>query len=166
NGYVLHPSVMDAALQGMIGLSMASSEEAEADKPALPFAVEQVDVYAGCGTQGWAWVRHSAGGGAEDRVRKMHVVVCVEQGQVWVSLKGLASRVLDGAVEEAGEAKTTETEETKTPSETERPVVAAVRIDSGELREKVQWALTQGVSQLLKVKSQDIDADVEFSEYG
>src|SRR5262249_55883782 len=81
-------------------------------------------------------------------------------------LKGLASRVLDGAVEGSGEAKTTETEETKTASERETAVVAAVRIDSGELLEKVQWALTQGVSQLLKVKSQDIDADVEFSEYG
>src|SRR5581483_8998312 len=38
--YVLHPSLLDAALQASIGL------QAAADKPVLPFALERLEVFA------------------------------------------------------------------------------------------------------------------------
>src|SRR5262249_55520077 len=46
------------------------------------------------------------------------------------------------------------------------PAPTSVAIDNGELRENAQASLVQAVSELLKVKKEDIDANVELSEYG
>ncbi|MBB6249462.1 SDR family NAD(P)-dependent oxidoreductase, partial [Rhodanobacter sp. A1T4] len=89
--YVLHPSLLDAALQAAIGLVRAA---AEVDKPALllPIALESLDVLAPCAATMWAVVRHSAGGAAGDAVQMMDVDLCDETGAVCVRFSQLQLR--------------------------------------------------------------------------
>ncbi|MFS0873156.1 SDR family NAD(P)-dependent oxidoreductase [Paenibacillus xylanilyticus] len=92
--YVLHPSLMDAALQAAIGLILGTMSF----KPLVPFALEEVEIYGPCTPSMWAVVRRSEGSTAEDKVQKFDVDTCDENGQVRVRLKGYTSRVLeDGA---------------------------------------------------------------------
>src|SRR5581483_5674236 len=64
--YVLHPSVVDAALQASIGLL-----QGDADKPALPFALERLEVFAALPAQATVVVRHSDGSDAQAAVQKV-----------------------------------------------------------------------------------------------
>src|SRR5499427_4972703 len=95
--YVLHPSVLDCALQGLIGLSLDAQTGSE--RTYLPFAVEEVRVWSACADCGWAWVRLSAGGSLADAVRKVDVDVCDEQGAVCVRLSGFSVRAVEREAE-------------------------------------------------------------------
>ena len=52
--YVLHPSMMDAALQASVGLS---AEDGSPGPASLPFALEELVVVSPCPSRGYAWVR-------------------------------------------------------------------------------------------------------------
>ena len=103
SGYVLHPSVMDGALQASIGLMMGGEDSASAPvlaKLMLPFALEEFEVYGACPASAWVWVRYSEGHGQESKVSKLDVDVCDEVGRVCVRLKGFAARALEGKLGE------------------------------------------------------------------
>jgi len=53
--YVLHPSMLDAALHACIGLLI---EQNEPHKLHLPFALEELLIMGTVPTQGWAWWRN------------------------------------------------------------------------------------------------------------
>ncbi|WP_235332780.1 polyketide synthase dehydratase domain-containing protein, partial [Paenibacillus polymyxa] len=72
--YTLHPALMDAVLQGCLGLQLAAGQGAP--EPELPFALEALEVRQACPEEGWAWIRYSAGSGPEARVRKLDIEVC------------------------------------------------------------------------------------------
>src|SRR5579862_9724825 len=93
--YVLHPSVLDSALQGSMGLWDA--QPGSVGKPVLPYALEGLQVYARTPAAGWAYVR-SRGDGARG-VQKLDVDVCDERGRVCVRFEGLTSRVLEGKLD-------------------------------------------------------------------
>ncbi|MEJ2621307.1 MAG: SDR family NAD(P)-dependent oxidoreductase, partial [Candidatus Thiodiazotropha sp.] len=101
--YVLHPCLMDSALQGTIGLRMG----VVVTKPALPFSMDEVEVVGDCGASAWAWVRYSEGCTANDRVLKFDIDLCDEAGKVCVRMKGFSSRVLEGEMEPADDVGTT-----------------------------------------------------------
>ncbi|MGD0098084.1 MAG: SDR family NAD(P)-dependent oxidoreductase [Terracidiphilus sp.] len=88
SGFVLHPSVMDAALQASIGLMIAGDGKLTPEAW-LPFALEQLDIASSCPANGWAWVRYS---GAE--AQKVDIDICDEAGKVCVAFKGLIPRIL------------------------------------------------------------------------
>ncbi|WP_143286495.1 beta-ketoacyl synthase N-terminal-like domain-containing protein, partial [Burkholderia ubonensis] len=105
--YVLHPSVLDGALQSVAGLLR---EEWEATgRSSLPFAVDQVDVLAGCVERMWVWARFSAGSGPQARVRKFDLDVCDDEGRVCVRLRGFTTRVMEEAIESTPPVAETET---------------------------------------------------------
>ena len=54
----------------------------------------------------WALVRYSAGSKAGDKVQKLDIDLCDEQGNVCVRMKGFSSRVLEGEVGAVGSAAT------------------------------------------------------------
>ncbi|MBA3774790.1 MAG: SDR family NAD(P)-dependent oxidoreductase [Ramlibacter sp.] len=91
SGYVLHPSLMDAALQGAIALALAEDPADAACATALPFALETLQILASCPQQLWAIVRYCDG---EDsgHSRKLDIDLCDDQGLVCVRFKGLALR--------------------------------------------------------------------------
>src|SRR5262252_2103034 len=126
--YVLHPSVLDCALQGLIGLSLDAQTGSE--RTYLPFAVEEVRVWSACADCGWAWVRLSAGGSLADAVRKVDVDVCDEQGAVCVRLSGFSVRALEREIaSSAGEAQS-DTFEAPSGTQT-RPVSEIAPVELG-----------------------------------
>jgi acyl transferase domain-containing protein/ribosomal protein S18 acetylase RimI-like enzyme/aryl carrier-like protein len=89
--YVLHPSLMDCALQGCRALIGDSK-----DKPMLPFELDALRVVAPCTTEMFAWVRRS------DQF-KFDVDLCDRSGNVCVQMSGFASRPLDRDVANTGQ---------------------------------------------------------------
>ncbi|APB70029.1 KR domain-containing protein [Paenibacillus polymyxa] len=98
--YTLHPALMDAVLQGCLGLQLEAGQGAP--EPELPFALEALEVRQACPEEGWAWIRYSAGSGPEARVRKLDIEVCDLQGQVCVRLSGFSTRPLHGEKAQLG----------------------------------------------------------------
>jgi amino acid adenylation domain-containing protein len=98
--FMLHPSLMDSALQASIGLMQAASDSGRSadHKPALPFALETLEILGDCTQKMWAFVRKNGGG----KVQKLDIDLSDETGKVCVRIKGFASRVLESAVDSEG----------------------------------------------------------------
>src|SRR6266850_5322583 len=90
--YVLHPSLMDSALQAAVGLIDGLSELS--NEPRLPFALESLRIVSACTPEMVAWVRYSPGSQAADKVVKLDIDLCDERGNVCVQMHGFSSRVL------------------------------------------------------------------------
>ena len=89
DGYWLHPSLLDAALQTIVALTCGRGGQAT-----VPFAVDAVDVLRACPER--PWVRTGSGDG-----RSFDLDICDEQGDICVRIRGLSGRTLGGAA--AGE---------------------------------------------------------------
>ncbi len=89
--YVLHPSLMDGALQAAVGLIEGGPETAQ---PRLPFALETLRILSPCTSEMMAWVRYAPGSQASDNVVKLDFDLCDERGKVCVQMHGFSSRVL------------------------------------------------------------------------
>ena len=98
--YQLHPSLLDSGLQAIVGFMVTEG----AVKAALPFALEQCEIFADSPEEGLVYVRRRESDGAGERVEKYDLDICDEQGRVCVRLKGLANRMMED--EDAGEPET------------------------------------------------------------
>ena len=87
--FVLHPSLMDGALQACVGLLDAASSQ-----PRVPFALETLRIVAPCTAEMLAWVRVAAGSRIDEPVVKLDIDVCDERGNVCAQLRGLSSRAM------------------------------------------------------------------------
>jgi polyketide synthase PksN len=98
--FVLHPSLLDSALQASIGLIMSSGDMrlSATLKPVLPYAMERIEIHGNCASSQWALIRYGDGSKAGDRVQKLDIDLYDVQGNVCVRINGLASRVLEGEV--------------------------------------------------------------------
>jgi len=94
--YVLHPGLMDSALQASIGL-IADLNNVPT-KPYLPFAVESLRVVSGCANEMVAWARYSKGSKPGDKTVKVDIDLCDQQGNVCVQMQGFALRVLGNEI--------------------------------------------------------------------
>ncbi|MFF2910652.1 SDR family NAD(P)-dependent oxidoreductase [Paenibacillus sp. NPDC057934] len=90
--YMLHPSIMDSALQASIVLMAGSSDQDESVQLQLPYAIQEVEVMAACSSQMWAWVRYSEGFRDEGKALKLDIDLCNDEGHVCVSLRGFSTR--------------------------------------------------------------------------
>ncbi|CAM2145834.1 Polyketide synthase PksN [Paraburkholderia tropica] len=88
NEFVLHPSMTDSALQASIGLKLNSGDE----QLSLPFALQELEVYSPCTENMWVSVTSRPN---EDRIQRLDIDLCDEQGQVCVRIKGISSRVIE-----------------------------------------------------------------------
>ncbi|MCP5002908.1 MAG: thioester reductase, partial [Planctomycetes bacterium] len=104
--YVLHPSLMDSAHQSSIGLmlkqevlpdgSQSVSFWSEAPiKSSLPFALESLETLASCTSEMYAWVRHSGGSAPSNKIQKLDIDICDEQGNICVKMQGLTLQELE-----------------------------------------------------------------------
>jgi polyketide synthase PksN len=92
--YILHPGLMDSALQAALGLM--TEADRQPSKPFLPFALEELEVFGSCAPSMWAYIRPGTGNTFGGKVRKLDIDLCDETGKVRVRMKGLASRLLEG----------------------------------------------------------------------
>ncbi|BBB93441.1 MAG TPA: SDR family NAD(P)-dependent oxidoreductase [Methylomusa anaerophila] len=105
--FVLHPSLMDSALQASIGLMMSAGDTTPSGgmaalKPVLPFALQEIEIFSNCPAAMWALIRYGDGGQDGDKVQKLDIDLYDAEGNICVRMKGLSSRVLEG---EASSAK-------------------------------------------------------------
>lgn len=160
--YVLHPSLMDSALQASIGLGMTTGTTVPSGdrlKLSLPFAVTTVDVFSTCVSSMWVWVRRSADSSASNRVQKLDIDLCDDQGQVCVQFKGFTSRLLDTD----GTDSTPNTVNT-TLSTTRKDQLGTV--DADEQKSKAIEYFKQLLSVALKHPASEIRADEALESYG
>lgn len=101
NEYVLHPSLMDSALQATIGFLMSSEGEGripDSVKPVMPFALQELDILGDCTPNMWAWIRSSDQHAAATigKTQKLDIDLCDEEGRIRVRMRGFSTRVLEG----------------------------------------------------------------------
>jgi len=100
--YVLHPSMLDCALQATIGLSSSARLE-----PGLPFALERLEILGRSPDVAWIVVRPSVE--SSGSVRKLDIEICDEQGRVCVRMLGFSARAIAGALESPAPAASGQT---------------------------------------------------------
>lgn len=93
--YMLHPAVLDAALQAGIGFIL-QKEGAAPSRPPLPFHLRELDVVAPCTVSMWACVRPSTrvATSGERATQTLDIDLCDDAGRVCARLRGFASRSL------------------------------------------------------------------------
>jgi len=99
--YVLHPSVLDCALQAAIGFSPENlTRLGEHDiNPVLPFALDQLEIFSASPATAWVVLRSSTADSKSaptTDIQKLDIDICDEAGRVCVRLRGFTSRVLVG----------------------------------------------------------------------
>ncbi len=94
--YVLHPSLLDGALQAAIGLMDGET------RARLPFAVDVVRVFAACPPVSWVWLRQTASSAGDDAVSKLDIDLCDADGVVCVQMHGFSARALAPADDARG----------------------------------------------------------------
>ena len=92
DGYGLHPSLLDAALQATLGMQVDAVSGNTDTTLMLPFALDALEILRPCTPSMWAVVRYSAGSKTSDAVRRLDVDLCDEQGVVCVRLRGFSLR--------------------------------------------------------------------------
>ncbi|MNH95897.1 Polyketide synthase PksN [compost metagenome] len=112
--FVLHPSLLDSALQAVIGVRMDNAVE----PLSLPFALHEVEIFGACTPSMWAYVRRSDGVAKQDAMQRLNIDLADEQGLVRVRIKGIASRALEGGGPPRIEPRQIPSELTDEPADT------------------------------------------------
>ncbi|MCW3466423.1 SDR family NAD(P)-dependent oxidoreductase [Chitinophaga nivalis] len=89
---LLHPGLLDGALQAAIGLL---SDTTMTPTARVPFLLEEVRVHQPVTATVWAYVRYSEGSTPADPVQRLDIHVYDEQGVVLVEMNGYCSRTLE-----------------------------------------------------------------------
>ncbi|MCP4995604.1 MAG: SDR family NAD(P)-dependent oxidoreductase, partial [Gammaproteobacteria bacterium] len=92
-GYGLHPGLLDAALQATLGLVISQTSQGQSELY-LPFAVQEVNIYAELSEQGYAYVQYSPGVNPMSEAVRYDITLTDEQGQVCVDLQGFTTRAI------------------------------------------------------------------------
>ena len=85
-------------------MDTAAFDERSPLRPALPFALEELEIYGKCPAAMWVLAQYSNGTTTGDRASKFDLNLCDEQGQVCVRVKGFSVKRPE---EKTGPAKAT-----------------------------------------------------------
>ena len=105
--FLLHPSVMDCALQASLGL-MVDLQQPSSGKPSLPFALELLRILSPCTRNMIAWVRYAKDSTSSDKIIKLDIDLCDEEGNICVQMYGFSARQLDGGFDEISQPQNRE----------------------------------------------------------
>ncbi|HSI50538.1 MAG TPA: SDR family NAD(P)-dependent oxidoreductase, partial [Ideonella sp.] len=98
--HVLHPSVLDAALQAAVAFHADGAGGLDRATPMLPFALGTMDVFGACNDGMWALLRRSPGSAAGDALQKFDIDLCDDTGTVCARLREFCLRALAAPVAE------------------------------------------------------------------
>ncbi|MCP5003718.1 MAG: hypothetical protein GY941_07155, partial [Planctomycetes bacterium] len=163
--YVLHPSLMDSALQSSIGLMLNNGAQPNGSdaspgigrwphRPSLPFALKSLGILTPCTSEMYAWVRYSDGCTQSDTALQLDIDICDEQGNVCMELRGVSYAI----------EKTTFEKKTVTRWEflkSEEPAQIS-HISSFSSEEKIQKFLQQAIAEELQKPEHHIQVDQSF----
>ncbi|MFP5391495.1 MAG: SDR family NAD(P)-dependent oxidoreductase, partial [Gammaproteobacteria bacterium] len=94
-GWVMHPGLLDGALQAGIGFMLHAGERGDG-RPPLPFHLKQLEILAPCTGTMQVWVREAG-------AQSLDLDLCDESGRVCARLRGFASRAAGGEKASAAE---------------------------------------------------------------
>ncbi len=83
--FVLHPSLLNAALQATAGFMINSATY----RPMLPVALQEFEIIDVCSSSMWAWIRYSEDSSVGSGLERLTIDLCDTQGKVCVRMKGL-----------------------------------------------------------------------------
>ncbi|ELR72060.1 Long-chain-fatty-acid--CoA ligase [Fulvivirga imtechensis AK7] len=92
--FVLHPSLMDSAIQAAVGFT--EDLDQPSGQPSLPFAMDKLQVFSPCTTAMYSWVRYAPGNKRDSKLSKLDIDLIDQNGNVCVQMRGFTSRVLEG----------------------------------------------------------------------
>ncbi|WP_155983804.1 polyketide synthase dehydratase domain-containing protein, partial [Paenibacillus sp. 1-18] len=81
--FILHPGLINSALKASAVLTTGTVD----DKPRLPLALQELEIFSTCTSKMWAFIRYSNGGKAEDIEQKFDIDLCDDNGMVCVRMK-------------------------------------------------------------------------------
>ncbi|MFJ5034433.1 SDR family NAD(P)-dependent oxidoreductase [Streptomyces sp. NPDC088560] len=90
--YVLHPSLIDAAIQASVAMQLAAG--GASPETAVPFFLEQLELFAPCSGSMWAVVRLAGEGTEATATSALHIDLVDSDGQVCVRMTGYTSRTV------------------------------------------------------------------------
>jgi bacillaene biosynthesis, polyketide synthase / nonribosomal peptide synthetase PksN/BaeN len=154
--YLLHPSILDGALQASIGLGPNGDSE-----PSLPFALDTLEIYGPSSTHSYAIIRETQGG--SQKIDKLDIDLCDEQGVVSARLRGVARRVFTGEAGRREEQRVGEVEQA--PEVDERTGISTVVV-SDLLEAKAVQFFKKLLASNLKLPLERIEADAPLEKYG
>ncbi len=96
--FILHPSLLDSAVQAAIGLGgedIRFISKSKPARPSLPFALEELEIVDRCTKSMWVWLRFSDNCVASDKVQRLDIDLCDEEGEVCVKMRGYSSRYME-----------------------------------------------------------------------
>ena len=96
--FVLHPSVMDSALQAAVGFTEDLNQPSR--QPSLPFALETLRIFSPCKKIMYSWVRYAPGNKPEGKLSKLDIDLMDQDGAVCVQLRGLTSRMVESEIKQ------------------------------------------------------------------
>ncbi len=168
--FVVHPGLMDSALQATVGL-LAGSGDAEDGALFLPFAVDEVDVLAPFDAGMWAWVRYSADDLPGSGVRKLDIDVCDDDGVVSCRFTGFSTRAYNAGTGDAPAPQAPAETSRTAPVPRTTPVPgpdrdAAAGRQDGTWDERVCAYLAGVLAAELRLSVDRIDVDDAFEVYG
>ncbi|MEU9678026.1 SDR family NAD(P)-dependent oxidoreductase [Streptomyces parvus] len=102
DAYRLHPSLMDAALQTLVGLTGPGSDAS--GETLVPYGAEHVEVLGTPSAVRWVWARPTAPDGRETPARRFDLDLCDDAGEVHVRVRGFEVRPLPRPAAPAGTA--------------------------------------------------------------
>jgi len=98
DGFVLHPSLMDSALQAAIGFTEDLNQLSS--QPSLPFALETLRILSPCEKTMYSWVRYSTGISPDGKLSKLDIDLLDQNGNICVQMRGLTSRILESEIKQ------------------------------------------------------------------
>ena len=133
--FVLHPGLLDSALQASIGMGLTGNGIDDVNlEQTLPFSIDRVRILHAPGEHAWVHVREAAG--SSQHVSKLDVCICDDSGRVAVEILGLSARVVsDAAADAANVAKVDATAVTPDPLPIVNAVEAAKAAEGAETTE-------------------------------
>lgn len=104
--YVLHPALLDGALQAVLGTFLESGEASRT--LFMPFSLESLSVFAPLGSAATAWVRPASDrGNSNAEIEKFDLDLLDSEGHVLAQLRGFCARAVSSqppGVEPEGES--------------------------------------------------------------
>ncbi|MBD0742360.1 SDR family NAD(P)-dependent oxidoreductase [Streptomyces sp. CBMA152] len=99
HAFVLHPSILDGALQAVYAPQIHDARTGTAWSAALPFALDALEVHGPTPVTAYAWIRAASASTAG--VRRWDLDLCDEHGSIFAALRGYSTRETAGGQADA-----------------------------------------------------------------
>ncbi|MGA2655369.1 MAG: SDR family NAD(P)-dependent oxidoreductase, partial [Gammaproteobacteria bacterium] len=150
--FVLHPCIVDSALQTIIGLT----QEGPSDGSTLylPFSIGQLDIVGPFSYSGYALATQTSPAGA--KVAKFDIQLTDETGKVFLRIKEFTARSIQSEMKE---------EQSNVQDVLEAHDESA-QMNKTELQQKTEDYLKKLISEILKLSPDKIQSRASFEKYG